>query len=171
MRFRIWLEREATEDTKRAIYEKATTTGIPARHGQGEGKSNRPYSSDPGDFGRGIYYDTSYHRAASYGRDVEKIVLKFKNPLVVTAKEAYKLSDKFGTVRLTDDKWEELARSLGLIGPNKRQGPRIHDVVVKELLKNAENMTKTMLRNGHDGLIVIHIRGNLEMVDYRPYED
>lgn len=164
MRFRIWLEGEVTDNTKKAIYEKATTTGLSARHGKSPNRHNLPYSNDPGDFGRGIYYDTDYRRAATYG-DVEKNILKFKNPLVVTAAEAYKLSEKFGTVRLTDEKWEELARASGLANSK-----RIHNVIIKELLKNAEIMTKTMLANGHDGLIVIHIRGNLEMVDYRPYE-
>lgn len=162
MRFRMWLEGEVTEDTKSAIYKKATTTGIPARHGESPNRHNRPYSTDPGDFGRGIYYDTSYHRAASYGRDVEKIILKFKNPLVVTADEAYKLSDKFETVRLSDEKWDKLA-GVGV--------ERKHDMISEQLLKNAEAMTKNMLSNGNDGLIVIHIRGNLEMVDYRPYEN
>ena len=158
----MWLE-HVTEDTKKVIFIKATTVGLPARRGVGTYVPKRPYSHDPGDLGRGIYYSTNYQVATNYGK-VEKTTIKFENPLVLTVDEAYQISDKFKTVRLSDARWKEIQDELKATGSKEN----IVDVVMKELVQNAENMTKFMLSQGHDGLIVIH-KGHLELVDYRPY--
>lgn len=56
MEFKSYLEGKITDDTKQRIYKKSTTIGIPARRGIRPAPSNRPYATDPGDFGRGIYH-------------------------------------------------------------------------------------------------------------------
>lgn len=152
MRFKIWLEGMVDDDTKRRIYEKATTTGIPVRRGEKPRLAGRAYATDAGDFGRGIYYSTHYHRAKSYG-PVTKSVIKFSNPLVLTAEESYALANQFHTVILPE---EDL---VALRSPKQRES---------RLLANAEALTRYMLSQGHDGLIVVD-RGVLEIVDYRPY--
>jgi len=185
MNFKLWLEshHEIDEDTKRAIYEKATTVGIPARRGtEGYAARGKPFKSDPGDFGRGVYYTTDYKQALyGYGGgDPEKVVktlIKFKNPLVLTVDEAYELSDEYETVNQQTPK--EL---LNWFKDDKEKWERWHadnpyDIDVR--LKNAERLTMDMLKKGHDGLIVIHARQRrtpkedpftrFEIVDYRPY--
>ena len=154
MQFISWLE-SITDKTKQRIYEKATTTGIPVRRGTRPLRVNKPYASDPGDFGRGIYYSTNWYHARSYAtrdEDVAKSIIKFNNPLVLSDEEAYNLADKFGTINLPDEDWKL---------PYEQ---RIH-----KLLANAENMTRYMLKLGHDGLISVKKR-TLEIVDYRPYD-
>ena len=153
-----------TEDTKRRIYEKITTVGISVKRGQKDFLKH-PFSSDPGDFGRGIYYDTNYQRAKTYG-NVEISVIKLKNPIVLTDEEAYNLSDKFRTVRLSNDDYEKIGKEIGF-GPKKRI-ERLN-AQTQQLLKNAQAMTDFLLSQGYDGLVSIHKNG-LEVVDYRPYQ-
>ena len=149
-------------ETIHKIWLKATTPGIPGHRGIKEFRKNLPYSNDPGDFGRGIYYTTSKARAKAYGKTFSTVI-KFNNPLVLSVNQAYDLADNYGTIA------------------NMRNG--------KEALNGAETMTKTMLSKGYDGLIAInrnllmkkdsegyyfrsHISdfGELEIVDYRPYK-
>jgi len=106
-----------------------------------------------------VHYSTSGHRAASYGVTSQKII-KFKNPLVLSVKDAYDLSEKYGTIN------------------NRFDNP----------LENAERMTKDLIKQGYDGLIAVTRTpkfrlgrngyafstpesngGELEIVDYRPY--
>jgi len=153
MNFKLWLEGKVTEETKKRIYEKITTIGIPVRRGE-RPRYHKEYASDPGDLGRGIYYDTNYHRAKSYG-NVTKTNIKFKNPIVLTAREAYDLAGKFGTVKLTDDELMQF---------------RDPDDRTNLLLQHAQALTDHMIKLGHDGMVCIHTdRYHLEIVDYRPY--
>lgn len=152
MNFKLWLEGEITEETKKRIYQKITTVGMPVRRGT-RPRYHKEFASDPGDLGRGIYYDTNYHRAKNYG-DVTKTTIKFKNPIILTAQEAYKLSAKFGTVKLSDDE------IIKFKSPEDR---------INRLLNNAQALTDYMIKLKHDGLVCIHHRNHLEIVDYRPY--
>jgi hypothetical protein len=114
--------------------------------------------TDAGDFGRGIYYSSSYHRALTYGL-VEKSTIKFANPLVLTSSEAYKLADKFHTVRIPEEDIKVIAEKHPL-------GER-SAAIQKQLLLNAQAMTDDVLSKGYDGLIAVG--KDLEIVDYRPY--
>lgn len=99
--------------------------------------------SDPGDLGKGVYHSTMKARAKSYGPTLTRVTLKFKNPLVVTAKEAYNIAEKYKTVRGTQEE-----RHAGAL-----------------------QMTKDLLAKGYDGLIAVsNFRDvtELEVVDYRP---
>jgi len=113
-----------------------------------EFKRYKFFQTDVGDLGRGIYYTTSKARAkAIAGKYVYEKFLKLDNPLVISYEEAYKLADKYGTVRYR---------------------------TIEEGLKNAEKFTLDMLKKGYDGLVAIKFDklGNvyeLEIVDYRPY--
>lgn len=163
--FKNWLEGIVDGDTKTAIFQKVTTTGLPARRGIRPHHPGRPYAHDPGDLGRGIYYDTNWNRARSYALSdmhVSKSVIKFDNPLVVTDHEAYAIANEFKTVRLPDTDIMKLHAQLP-------SSARMSDAITSELVKNAEKMTRALLAKGHDGLIAIHPNGNLEIVDYRPY--
>jgi hypothetical protein len=54
--------------------------------------------SDPGDFGCGTYYSTSFIRADQYGVPF-RMCLRLSNPLVLTVEEAYtQIADRFGTI-------------------------------------------------------------------------
>jgi len=105
----------------------------------------KEYASDPGDFGRGIYYTTNKSMARAYGIDkkIETIKLELKNPLQLTEEEAYDLAEKYNT--------------LG------------HGVDEATRIKNAERMTKDLLAQGYDGIISTDKRGFKEIVDFRPY--
>lgn len=153
---------EVTGDTKRRVFDKITTEGMPVNRGVRPIRSERGYATDPGDFGRGIYYDTSFHRAKSYGK-VATSILKLKNPLVLTAKEAYALAEWFHTVKLDDDVIHRLATQA------RSEGKRPEDTIREELVRNAKAMTDWMLSSGHDGLAAIGSGGSIEIVDYRPY--
>jgi hypothetical protein len=65
------------------------------------GGAHRP--ADPGDFGRGTYYSTSFFRAQCHGK-VSRVSLRLDNPLILTVEEAYsQIADRFLTVRGTSD--------------------------------------------------------------------
>lgn len=147
--FRLWLE--MSQDTKLSIYKRITTRGIPVRRGIKRKRINLPFASDPGDFGRGIYYTTNYHNAKAYG-PVEKSILKLQNPIVLSVEEAYQLADKYHTVHLPNDNVKRTTQEM-----------------LAQLVTNAETMTRAMISQGYDGLVAIH-RGRLEIVDYRPYK-
>ncbi len=98
--------------------------------------------SDPGDLGKGTYYSTMRARAKSYGHTLTREIITLENPLVLTAKKAYELADKYKTVRGTQDE-----RHAG-----------------------ATQMTKDLKARGYDGLIAISNYRDvteLEVVDYR----
>lgn len=155
MTFENWLETQVpkvTDETKQQIFLKATTEGIPVNRGIKPHRASVPYTSDPGDFGRGIYYSTNWHRARSYAtseKDVEKSVIKFKNPAVLTDHEAYKISERFHTIVLSDEEFKAIK------GYQER---------IQKLLDNALEMINYMIGQGYDGFK----DGNLEIVDYRP---
>lgn len=143
------------------IFAKVTTTGLQVY--RGTRKTTKPFASDPGDFGRGIYYATRFHVAKHYGV-VTKSVIKLSNPLILTVAEAYRLADFYQTVRLPDEEWRELWVTLRQIGRG-----HFLNAIQERQLQNAERFTRDMLAKGHDGLVVIHKHGYLEVVDYRPY--
>lgn len=138
--------------------------GIPVHRGVSK-VTGREYANDPGDLGRGVYYDTNLHRARQYG-EVTSQQITFSNPLILTNEEAYQLADQYQTVRLSDKRIMEIHNTEGL------QGPQLMDFEKKEVLKNAERMTIDLLKKGHDGLIAIrHFpMVDLEIVDYRPFK-
>lgn len=148
-----------TDKTKKVVYNKITTIGISVRRGSRIKRGGTSYQSDPGDFGRGIYYTTSYTRASTYG-DVEKNTLKLKNPIVLSVDEAYALSEKYETVRLSEEKETELFNKVGRSG--------IRQARVDELLKNSQRLTDDLLAKGHDGLVSISPRGEIEVVVFQP---
>jgi hypothetical protein len=128
-------------------------SGIPVRRGFRKIFCERDYLSDPGDFGRGIYYDTNYHRAKTYG-EVAKSILKLTNPIVLSSSEAYEIAEKFQTVRLHDDWYTQ----------NNSQDS------MQARLNNAQRMTEFLINQGYDGLASVNIKmGSIEIVDYRPY--
>jgi hypothetical protein len=86
-----------SEKTKDRLRNKIIS-GIPVRRGVRKTSLNRGYMHDPGDFGRGIYYDTNYYRAKSYG-EVIKGVVALNNPIVLSTREAYEIAENFQTVR------------------------------------------------------------------------
>jgi len=148
MNFKLWLEarHEIDEDTKRAIYEKATTVGIPAKRGTVGYNRSGLFKSDPGDFGRGIYYTTAYSQALhGYGGgDPEKVtqtIIKFKNPIVLTGDEAYEMAIEYETLRqnLPEDlvKWP-----LG----KAKQWVKDNPFGIENRIKNAERLTMDMLK-------------------------
>jgi hypothetical protein len=140
------------DKTKQSIRLKIIS-GIPVRRGIRKIFWEREYISDPGDFGRGIYYDTNYHRAKTYG-EVTKSILKLTNPIVLSSSEAYEIAEKFQTVRLTDDWYTQ----------NNSQDS------MQARLNNAQKMTEFLLNQGYDGLASVNTRmGSIEIVDYRPY--
>jgi hypothetical protein len=140
------------DNTKQSIRLKIIS-GIPVRRGIRKIFWEREYISDPGDFGRGIYYDTNYHRAKAYG-EVTKSILKLTNPIVLSSSEAYEIAEKFQTVRLHDDWYTQ----------NNSQDS------MQARLINAQRMTEFLLNQGHDGLASVNIKmGSIEIVDYRPY--
>ncbi len=56
-----------------------------------------PVRSDPGDFGRAVYFTTHAIRARAIGRAVLKAVLVLESPLRLSASDAYALViDRFG---------------------------------------------------------------------------
>lgn len=137
--------------------------GIPVSRGIRPALASRPFVSDPGDLGRGIYYTTNYHRARCYG-EVQKSVIVFSNPLVLSVDDAYALADKYQTVRIEPD--------MALVEQLKQQGKRWADYEQEQRLRNAEKMTQDLLAQGFDGLISVSTgrRVELEIVDYRPYK-
>ena len=57
LNFKLFLEgRVPDEGTKAVLFEKATTVGIPVRRGEIGEIGSRGFRTDPGDFGRGVYY-------------------------------------------------------------------------------------------------------------------
>ena len=140
------------DKTKQSIRFKILS-GIPVRRGIRKAFWSREYISDPGDFGRGIYYDTNYYRAKNYG-EVTKGILKLTNPIVLSSSEAYEIAEKFQTVRLHDDWYTQ----------NNSQDS------MQARLINAQRMTEFLLNQGYDGLASVNTKmGSIEIVDYRPY--
>ncbi len=109
----------------------------------------RGRASDPGDFGRGIYYSTSKSIAECYG-EVKRFKLKFANPLILDEKRAYRLG----------------AGIFNTIGNN----PHVEESRRK---KNCERMARYLLGKGYDGLVSMdsnHLKQKwtvLEIVDYK----
>jgi len=141
------------DKTKQSIHHKILS-GIPVRRGfRKKTFCEKEYASDPGDFGRGIYYDTNYYRAKTYG-EVIKSILKLTNPIVLSSGEAYEIAEKFQTVRLNDDWYTQ----------NNSQDS------MRARLNNAQKMTEFFLNQGYDGLASVNTRmGSIEIVDYTPY--
>lgn len=130
------------DDTAERIRQKAVTTGINVFRGQ-RPVGARGYASDPGDFGRGIYYTTSGHRAQAHGGkgSVSQQVIRFSNPIVLAVEAAYDLAEQYGTVQGGDERMD-----------------------------GAQRVTNDMIQKGHDSMIVVFgDRGELEIVDYRPF--
>jgi hypothetical protein len=140
------------DKTKKSIHNRIIS-GIPVRRGFRKIFCERDYISDPGDFGRGIYYDTNYYRAKTYG-EVTKSILKLTNPVVLSNGEAYEIAEEFQTVRLNDNWYEQ----------------NNFEDSMKARLSNARRMTEFFLNQGYDGLASVNIAmGSIEIVDYRPY--
>jgi 8-oxo-dGTP pyrophosphatase MutT (NUDIX family) len=110
--------------------------------GQREMQMNRGYASDPGDFGRGVYWTSDIHRAKAYGKLITQVV-KLSNPIYLTVEQAYDLGEQ---------DYGNLVRGE-----------------TADRLKKAEAMTLDLLAKGYDGLVAKHPDGHLEVVDYRPY--
>lgn len=100
----------------KSVYDKAKTVGIPAWRGTTPHRG----PADPGDFGYGPYYTTSKSRAQAYGRDPQKQLLKFKNPLVVDVEQAYDLADWYKTIHGTHNQRlmgsRQLTQDVRLLG-------------------------------------------------------
>ena len=116
-----------------------------AFRGERAEKIDRVFQSDPGDLGRGVYYDTHKARAKNYGDILIERKLQFQNPLMLPYEIAYVLADKFETIRGRDG--ETLS--------------------AEQRLKNAEALTQCLLELGYDGLIAQRKNGYAEVVDYR----
>jgi hypothetical protein len=133
MKFKVLLE------AYESIYKKATTDGLKLWRGW---KTAGDSPADPGDFGAGTYYTTHQVRAKQYGPDLKQHTIIFKNPLVMTVKQAYDLADKYHTVRGTQE----------------------------ERKNGALEMSRYLRSRGHDCLIAVTVfRGvhELEVVDFR----
>jgi len=115
---------------------------------RGTRRNKGEFISDPGDFGRGIYYSTSKSIAKCYGQ-VEESIIRFKNPFVMNYNEAYEC---------VAEQWDTLH------GSNKKR------------IRNAEQLTFDMLIAGYDGFVAVGVgmfdkKGIiLEVVDYRSYK-
>lgn len=134
------------------LYNKVTTGGIIVYRGI-RPKYEKVFASDPGDFGRGVYWTTSKARAKSYSSNIITARIVFNNPLILTVNEAYDLADHYNT---------------------------INEIDIDKRIKNAEIFTRDMLSFGFDGLISIRLtrkhkykemsfHSELEIVDYRSY--
>jgi len=161
MNFRAWLETKLpSNETKEKLYDKITTDGIPVRRGTRPFKKGKEYSTDTGDFGRGIYYTTNYYQAKQYG-EISKSILKLQNPLIIDSQEAYQLSNKYNTVVIPD---EEILNIINQYGKDDLEKKR------EEIkMRNAQQLTQDMLDDGYDGLVVI-VDSRMEIIDYRPYK-
>ncbi len=147
-------------ETIKRIQKKARE-GLCVWRGEATIRVSKEFASDVGDFGRGIYYTTEKITAACYGIP-KQFLLSFWNVCVLDVEEAYRIADEFGTIHLTSEQeifWQNLPRET-------RTRTR-----TKMRLENAEKFTQKMIENGYAGLIVIHPRGELEIVDYRPYQN
>lgn len=125
------------------LYNKLTNGGISVWRGVNSMK--RP--ADPGDFGSGTYHSTSKARAAQYAGSsgtLTQRTLTFNNPLVLSAKDAYKFQDHFDTLHAKT--------------PAERQA-------------NSDALRDHLMGRGHDGLVSVNKgrdgRTELEVVDYR----
>jgi SPP1 gp7 family putative phage head morphogenesis protein len=140
---------------------KSLQSGKVMYRGQRPKIEGREYSSDPGDFGRGVYYSTSAVRAKQYGA-ISKTIVVLHNPLILTDRQAYDLSDQYKTVRLPESEIEAIAKST----------PRgqIHQAIVKRQLDNAQRMRDDLVAKGYDGLVSVRSsgRGELEVVVFQP---
>ena len=120
-----------------------TPVDILLHRGERTNKPGCEFASDPGDFGRGIYWTTTKVRAFQYG-EVRTEKVRFESPAVMSLEDAYRLCDQFNCIG--------------------------HGVSQEQRLLNCEALTKFMLAKGYDSLIAIDSRSDsLEIVDYRPY--
>ncbi len=112
------------------------------------------FASDPGDFGRGLYYTTSQARARQYGPVLTKII-KLQNPLILSDAEAYQLSEEYETVKLNErtiiEIFDRVDREL------------MQRAVTAKLLENAQKMTDALKSQGFDGLVSIRSMGHGEL--------
>jgi hypothetical protein len=164
MNFKIWLEGVDFDE----IRARAQGLGLDLYRGECGTMPNRGFRNDAGDFGRGVYYTSVKAQARVYGGgSCQPKVVRFENPLVMRAEDAYKLSDSFNILHPPKASEELVARA-------ERDDP----AAMEELktwrkswnpLKNAGEMTDYFLKQNIDGLIVVHSDNRLEVVDYRPY--
>ncbi len=60
--------------------------------------------TDPGDYGQGIYLTEDKNVASRYGKDIKKVKVKFKNPLIINNEDDYQkhaefFGDKYGEAK------------------------------------------------------------------------
>lgn len=149
--------------------------GLLVYRGIRERRADQPFASDPGDFGRGVYYTTSLSRAKAYSKTVESKTIRFDNPLLLLVEQAYQLADSYQTVRLPDDWRGECLKRFPTLKDHYRgtreAGCRCQEERALALLQNAERMTRDMLGRGIDGLLSVNeMLDEVEVVDYRPYK-
>ena len=90
------------------------------------------FATDPGDFGRGIYFTTALPRAraiAGTAGKVVKMVMDVSEFLLIDMGEAYRIADAYGTV---DKKF-----------------------TVEEKMRNAQAMRDELVAEGFKGLIAV----------------
>lgn len=117
-----------------------------------EYKRGKVFISDPGDFGRGIYYTTLKARAKAVAGEahVTQKEIEFDNPFIIDYGEAY----------------ATLVQDYNTLG---------HGIDLEARLRNCKRLTIDMLNKGYDGLIAVRKDKTgkvveLEIVDYRPYK-
>jgi len=101
------------------------------------------HASDPGDFGLGVYFTTSIHRARAIGRVILEVFLDLENPLELSEEAAYALV-------------------LDKLGFDTIHGHGVPALRVREARKARD----WFLGRGHDTLIVKKQSGDLEVVVY-----
>lgn len=127
--------------------------------GEAAVKKDKPFASDPGDFGRGVYYSTSGVRARCYGSVCKQHEVTLKKPLVLTMDEAYELADHYETVSL---KKSSVERIVAAGGKNQE--------IQQQRLVNAGRMSEHLMAAGYDGLVAVRQsegHGELEVVAFR----
>lgn len=107
------------------------------------------FSTDPGNYGRGVYWTTDPDVAWFYAdydeAAVEAGVVRLASPLVLDAASAAALREGRGTVRAPGDDRDRF----------------------EERLAAADALTRELLAAGRDGVAVLH-RSSLEVVVFRP---
>lgn len=133
---------------KRDIYAALTGPGLKVFRGESQNKSAWPskeYATDPGFYGRGVYYTTCPDVAQWYGHGwsaVHQGEIKLSNPLVLSEATADRLSEHYGILR-----------------PGRDPTP--------DALQRAQELTNDLLKRGYDGMAIVH-GTSVEVVDYRP---
>jgi hypothetical protein len=110
--------------------------------------------ADPGDLGQGAYHSTSRSRASGYG-EPRRVVLRLRNPLILSAGEAYdQVADRFGTISGVAGEPQHGAGDMGA-----------------RALRSAE-ATAALVRAGYDGLVAVNphryggLGGEIEIVQF-----